>query len=49
MGFNVTIEGENISYPDVVHAIEHTGAAVHSIDQPVAGSRIVEEITRGRA
>lgn len=48
VGFNVTIEGERISYPDLVQAIEHTGAAVHSIDQLVAGSRIVEEIKRGR-
>ena len=48
VGFNVTIEGENISYPDLVQAIEHAGEAVHSIDQLVAGSRIVEEIKRGR-
>jgi len=48
VGFNVTIEGEHMSYPDLVQAIEHTGAAVHSIDQLAAGSRIVEEIKRGR-
>jgi len=48
VGFNVTIEGEHISYSDLVQAIEHTGAAVHSIDQLVAGTRIVEEIKRGR-
>ena len=48
VGFNVTIEGEHVSYRDLVQAIEHTGAAVHSIDQLVAGSRIVEEVKRGR-
>jgi hypothetical protein len=48
VGFNVTIEGENIHYPELEQAIEHTGAAVHSIDQLVAGNRIVEEIRRGR-
>lgn len=48
VGFNVTIEGENIAYAELVHAIEHTGAALHSIDQLVAGSRIVEEVRRGR-
>ena len=48
VGFNVTIEGERISYPDLVKAIERAGAAVHSIDQLVAGSRIVEEVKRGR-
>jgi len=48
VGFNVTIEGQNLSYDRIVRAIEHTGAVVHSIDQLVAGERIVEEIRRGR-
>jgi hypothetical protein len=49
VGFNVTIEGDNLSYDALVEAIEHIGAVVHSIDQLVAGNRIVEEIKRGRA
>jgi len=49
VGFNVTIEGENLSYEALVEAIEHIGAVVHSIDQLVAGNRIVEEIKRARA
>jgi len=48
VGFNVTIEGQNLSYAAVVHAIEQTGAVVHSIDQLVAGECMVEEIRRGR-
>ncbi|MBB3181199.1 DUF211 domain-containing protein [Variovorax sp. Sphag1AA] len=48
VGFNVTIEGQNLVYEDFVNAIEHVGAVVHSIDQLVAGDRIVEEIKRGR-
>jgi hypothetical protein len=48
VGFNVTIEGEHLSYVDLVRAIEHTGAVVHSIDQLVAGDRIIEEVRRGR-
>lgn len=48
VGFNVTIEGQDLSYPGLVNAIEHIGAVVHSIDQLVAGSRIVEETKRGR-
>ena len=48
VGFNVTIEGQNLSYPDLERAIEGTGAVVHSIDQLVAGSRIVEEVKRVR-
>jgi hypothetical protein len=48
VGFNVTIEGQNLSYESIVRAIEHTGAVVHSIDQLVAGERLVEEVRRGR-
>jgi hypothetical protein len=48
VGFNVTIEGQNLSYERIARAIEHTGAVVHSIDQLVAGERIVEEVRRGR-
>lgn len=48
VGFNITIEGQGLSYTDLVKAIEHTGAVVHSIDQLVAGDRIIEGIPRGR-
>jgi uncharacterized protein len=48
VGFNVTIEGQNLSYERIARAIEHTGAVVHSIDQLVAGERLVEEVRRGR-
>jgi hypothetical protein len=48
VGFNVTVEGQNLSYPDLERAIEGTGAVVHSIDQLVAGSRLLEEIKRVR-
>lgn len=49
VGFNVTIEGQNLSYAGLVQAIEQVGAVVHSIDQLVAGDRIVEEIRRVRS
>ena len=45
----VTIEGENLDYPKIVEAIESTGAVVHSIDQLVAGNRIVEYIKGERS
>lgn len=48
MGTEVTIEGQNIDVKALVEAIEHAGAAVHSIDEVVAGSRLVERVPRVR-
>lgn len=48
VGMDVTIEGEQLDYPDLVKAIEATGAVVHSIDQLASGCRIVERIKRER-
>ena len=45
----VIIEGEHMDYPKIVEAIESTGAVVHSIDQLVAGSRLVEYIKGQRS
>lgn len=44
----VTIEGEAMDYPKITAAIENTGAVVHSIDQLVAGNRMVEYIKAER-
>jgi hypothetical protein len=48
IGMDVTIEGNGIDYESVVRAIESTGAVVHSIDQLICGSRIVERVARIR-
>jgi hypothetical protein len=48
VGMNVTIEGQHLDYPALVKAIESTGAVVHSIDQLVAGQRVIEPIKRER-
>lgn len=48
VGMDVTLEGENLDYPALVKAMEGTGAVVHSIDQLVAGNRMVERIKRER-
>jgi hypothetical protein len=45
---DVTIEGEQIDYEVLVKVIEETGAVVHSIDQLVAGSKVVERVKRER-
>ena len=39
----ITIEGESISYPRVLEIIEEMGGAVHSIDEVVAGKKIIDD------
>lgn len=39
----ITIEGENIVYGDVSHIIEDLGGTIHSIDEVVAGKRIIDD------
>jgi hypothetical protein len=45
---NITIEGNGLSYDAIVKAIESTGAVVHSVDQLISGSRVVEGVSRSR-
>jgi hypothetical protein len=39
----ITIEGEQIDYPNVLALIEEMGGAVHSIDEVVAGRMIIDD------
>lgn len=39
----ITIEGEDISYTLVLSVIEDMGGAVHSIDEVVAGKKIIDD------
>jgi len=39
----ITIEGENVSYGPVLALIEELGGTVHSIDEVVAGSWIIDD------
>jgi hypothetical protein len=48
VGMDITIEGDQVDYEALVEAIEHTGAVVHSIDQLVAGTKVVERVKRER-
>lgn len=48
VGLEVTVEGQNIDAPRLIHEIEKTGAAVHSIDEVVAGARVIERVPRIR-
>ncbi len=40
---SMTIEGDNIDYGQVKERLDLLGCVIHSIDQVVAGKRIVEE------
>ena len=39
----ITIEGESISYRRVLEVIEEMGGAVHSVDEVVAGTEIIDD------
>lgn len=42
MDMDITIEGNNLDYDKIVEAIETAGAVVHSLDEIVVGSKIIE-------
>ncbi|MCL4328180.1 MAG: DUF211 domain-containing protein [Candidatus Thermoplasmatota archaeon] len=42
MGMNITVEGQNIDYDELLQVVENTGAAVHSIDEIAVGKRLIE-------
>jgi uncharacterized protein len=48
VGMIVSVEGEHLDYDKISQAIENTGAVVHSIDQVVVGSRLIECIKPAR-
>lgn len=48
VGMEVTVEGDDIDVEGLMRAIEKAGAAVHSIDEIVFGSRIIDHVPRSR-
>ncbi|RLG21706.1 hypothetical protein DRN72_03420 [Methanosarcinales archaeon] len=40
----ITIEGDELNYEEIKRVINELGAVIHSIDEVVAGKRIVEEV-----
>jgi hypothetical protein len=48
VGMDITVEGDEIDVPELIAAIENAGAAVHSIDEVVVGSRVIELVKRNR-
>jgi hypothetical protein len=39
----ITIEGEDIDFEEVSHSIEDLGGTIHSIDEVVAGKKIIDD------
>ncbi|WP_393972190.1 DUF211 domain-containing protein [Oxyplasma meridianum] len=46
MGTSITVEGGGIDYDKLINTIEDNGAVIHSVDEVVAGKRIIESIRR---
>ena len=40
----LTLEGSDLNYEDILHIIEDAGGTVHSIDEAVAGHVLVEDV-----
>lgn len=48
VGMEITVEGEELNYDQIVSAIERTGAVVHSLDQVLAGKKMITPTRRIR-
>jgi hypothetical protein len=41
----ITLEGDDLRYDMIKDILDQAGAVIHSIDQVLAGRKIVEEVT----
>jgi hypothetical protein len=48
MDLNGAIEGNDLSYDEIVKAIKSTGAVIDSIEQLISGRPVVEGLSRSR-
>ncbi|MFT4297004.1 MAG: DUF211 domain-containing protein [Micropruina sp.] len=48
IGTDITVEGDDIDTDALFRAIERVGAVLHSVDEVVAGDRIIERVLRVR-
>jgi len=48
VGMDITVEGTKLDYEKLIAAIESTGAVVHSVDELVIGTRIIDYVKRKR-
>nr|MDO8075547.1 DUF211 domain-containing protein [Candidatus Freyarchaeota archaeon] len=40
----ITVEGNKLNYSEIKEKIENLGAVIHSVDQVVAGTTLIEEV-----
>ena len=43
-GVNVTIVGDNLVFEDIQEALRDYGSSIHSVDEVVAGEKIIETV-----
>jgi hypothetical protein len=48
VGTEITVEGDDIDYQQLVEEIESAGAVVHGIDEIAGGHRLIENVKRKR-
>jgi len=48
VGTEITVEGDDIDYKQLVDQIESVGAVVHGIDEIAGGSKLIENVQRKR-
>lgn len=41
----ITIQGDDLNFEEINQAIEQYGGTVHSVDEVVAGKKLIEEVT----
>ena len=41
----VTMQGDDLNFDEITKAIEEYGGSIHSVDEVVAGSKLIEEVT----
>jgi hypothetical protein len=41
----VTMQGDDLDFDEITKAIEEYGGSIHSVDEVVAGTKLIEEVT----
>lgn len=41
----VTMQGDDLNFQEISDAIEQYGGSIHSVDEVVAGKKLIEEVT----
>jgi hypothetical protein len=41
----ITMQGDDLNFQEISDAIEEYGGSIHSVDEVVAGKKLIEEVT----